>query len=772
MGVLVGERHILTCAHVVNAALGRDRRAQDPPDPPADEVRVDFPLLAGAWAARARVVKWLPPPRTGVAGDDIAGLVLDEDPPSGAAPARLVSESPRSGQEVDVFGYPKEPSRRDGVWVEVTVKRVVGSGLLQLDGAAGAQLRVQRGFSGSPVCDRSSGRVFGLLSAAPATAADGPDNYAVTADRLRLAWAEVLDGRGSGAGGRGRRRAPVAELTVLHVSDPQLGHGDRLDTDGMLIPGRDGRDDLFRRLRADLAALAGEHDLRPDLIVVTGDLTEWGRPSEFAQAVEFLAGLADAAELPHRNVAVVPGSHDVNREACESYFLAQLAGERNPVPPYWPKWEYYAEAFNGFYEGVDGVSFAPDEPWTLFELPELNVVVAGLNSTVADSHRKDDHYGWLGEQQLRWFADRLAGYRERGWLRLAAVHHNAVPGGAPAEEVLRDADVLDSHLGETGLVNVLLHGRPYDAQVHRLRSGLLVLATGRPTAPHGSPRAAPAQYELVTIRPDSVTRYARAYAPEQRRWVGDTRIHPIGSDWQVSETEKFANVHATFAPAGDGAGQGPEPLDEDTPGYAGDMGPDAGNSILDRVREATEVSLPTATITLRRNGGYGYLRVSNPLPGGGAELWPVGVIEGDMTPEDLDAFATGVHAQFAAADPQVQSQLVYTGAPASDDLVTRARRAGVRLRSFMDYQGLLDLRPLAASQAGRLAGDGPAGRPAGPGPGLAGRRRRAVRDAAGRLRPGQDVPAPAAGPAVSRAAARDNAGAGGAARAGEGTQPG
>src|SRR5262249_53178801 len=85
--------------------------------------------------------------------------------------------------------------------------------------------------------------------------------------------------------------------------------------------------------------------------------------------------------------------------------------------------------------------------------------------------------------------------------------------------------------------------------------------------------------------------------------------------------------------------------------------------------------------------------------------WPVGVIDGDVTAEDLDAFAAGVHAEFAAADPQVRSQLVYTGAPAGDDLVARARRTGVWLRSFVEYQGLLDLRPLAASQAGRLAGD-------------------------------------------------------------------
>src|SRR5262249_34777541 len=70
LGALVGKREILTCAHVVNAALNRDRRAQERP---GDDLAVDFPLLSDRMAGRARVVQWLPPPRKGVAGDDIAG---------------------------------------------------------------------------------------------------------------------------------------------------------------------------------------------------------------------------------------------------------------------------------------------------------------------------------------------------------------------------------------------------------------------------------------------------------------------------------------------------------------------------------------------------------------------------------------------------------------------------------------------------------------------------------------------------------------------------
>jgi hypothetical protein len=93
VGVLVGPQEILTCAHVVNSALGRDRRAQDQP---AGEVTVEFAAGDGP-PLRARVQRWLPPPRAGAAGDDIAGLILisTELPQKAPPPPDLPRTCPR-----------------------------------------------------------------------------------------------------------------------------------------------------------------------------------------------------------------------------------------------------------------------------------------------------------------------------------------------------------------------------------------------------------------------------------------------------------------------------------------------------------------------------------------------------------------------------------------------------------------------------------------------------------------------------------------------------
>jgi hypothetical protein len=55
-------------------------------------VTLDFPL-AGTPALTATVERWLPPPREGAAGDDIAGLVL-EGAPEGTAAVRLAVDVP------------------------------------------------------------------------------------------------------------------------------------------------------------------------------------------------------------------------------------------------------------------------------------------------------------------------------------------------------------------------------------------------------------------------------------------------------------------------------------------------------------------------------------------------------------------------------------------------------------------------------------------------------------------------------------------------------
>ena len=197
VGFVVDEAHIVTCSHVVNAALGRDPRAQDWPGPMA-RVQVEFPMLGGSSGAPSRscaVQAWVPPPSSGISGGDVAGLVVAGDElPGRALAARLAGSGEFRDAEAWVFGYPGDPPRPvTGAWAVVRLRGVVGGGVVQLDAASESVFRTQPGYSGSPVIvtgQAGGDAVVGMLAAASVGGAG--DAYAIPVAELAQAWPDVV----------------------------------------------------------------------------------------------------------------------------------------------------------------------------------------------------------------------------------------------------------------------------------------------------------------------------------------------------------------------------------------------------------------------------------------------------------------------------------------------------------------------------------------------------------------------------------------------------
>jgi hypothetical protein len=196
----------------------------------------------------------------------------------------------------------------------------------------------------------------------------------------------------------------------------------------------------------------------PDAVVVSGDLTENGGLRQFEEALKLLQDLVVSLDLPVEQFALVPGPRDINRSASLAYFERCDGDETSPVPPYAAKWVHFMSLFDEFY-GTPGAAtdaaFTATQPWSLFAMPRVGIVVAGLNTTIADSHRDEDHYGWLGPDQLDWFAERLEPFGKTDWWRVGALGH-APTRRSRSPHALRDAihfRVLDSNL------DVVLHNR-------------------------------------------------------------------------------------------------------------------------------------------------------------------------------------------------------------------------------------------------------------------------------------------------------------------------
>jgi hypothetical protein len=705
-GVLVGRRDIITCARVVNAALGLAPTSQDQP---ADEVGIDFPLLVAAPTLaplRATVVSWIPPRAGGVAGDDLVLLQVapDLELPEGAAPGRFAADVSPGGAPVRI--YVGTEAGRDHRWTPASCVADAGAGLLEFDVDAQPGAPIPSASCGSPVLAETSADILGLVASTDVRNPASRAIAAVSAQRLRLLWPELTaaDPDGSGTVSAVRRSGPVRgrrpephgpQVNILHLSELQLTAPDSpADPHAPALPATS--DPLFDRLQSDLQQLRDVHGLRPDLIVVTGDLTGQGMPAEFRRVQAFLEALTAATDLPPRRVALVPGDRDVNRPTCQAHFCLQEGQGDEPIPPYWPKWQYYAEAFESFYAQVPGATFTPAQPWSLFEVPDLKVVVAGINSTIAESHLEADHHGFVGVPQLKWFRQRLSTFREREWLRVGALHHSVDAGVAADRTRLSDGADFARELGQGDLLNLVLHSPaslpgPVDQPDRPLPPPVALSMAAAGT--DAEPAAGPYRYQFVTITAAGFAQCERRFDPLLGQWIPNL---PTGGDGARAgrwHGRRSARTAETFRPST--APARAQPLPQDPPNRVSEL--------MERVHVSTQVLNPDATVSLAGSHDDRYLVVSRPLPDGGVQHAAVGVV--DKLAEDvIERFARNVHAQYATAMPFAPSVLVHAGTDTPQDWERSARRNGLRLRTLREYEQVTSLDTVVRRQTERLTG--------------------------------------------------------------------
>lgn len=453
-------------------------------------------------------------------------------------------------------------------------------------------------------------------------------------------------------------------IALLHVPGPRFGRG-------MADP-LNARD-LQSRIWANVTHLTDTGAPHPDLILVTGNLMESGRPRERDEALEFLTGLRVLLGLEPDRLLIVPGGHDVSRIACQAYFLHCEARDEEPQQPYFPKLEHYAQLFDELYQGLDGPLFDIAQPWTLFAVPELRVAVAGLNSTMAATHRQEDDYGWIGDAQAAWFAKQLRPFEESGWLRVGIVGHDPDPGGGPVgadPNLLRDAGTLDRLLGAR--LNMLLHGLgPGGATAGFLASGLPVV-----------PGTGPGQEEIIQVTPDGLWRFSAhgGTAEEQpvhvaRRW------HAVDGIFPPATAGELVSGNGEPGPALERV--------EPTPTA------DPQSLLLDRIEEVCETRYGRVRIR-RLETEPPHLLITRQEEDFNPQ-WRIGAHVGELNRDIVEGFLR--------YEPDPGSELVYQGPTPTQELREEALRRGVRLRSFTEFQGLLDLRGYLDRQTERLYTD-------------------------------------------------------------------
>ncbi|GAB5449353.1 nSTAND1 domain-containing NTPase [Gymnodinialimonas sp.] len=163
-GFLIGDLHVMTCAHVIDDCLRRRKGTKERPD---EAILLDLPYL-GIFGVYSRVVAWVPmlQPGSGEPGElsDIAVLELDSAAFGGLDSANSQLSDPGEGTPFRTFGF---PIGNDNATIADGELSIVDSGgwrqILDTDKIG---YFVQQGFSGAPVFSERNDRLLGMVAAA------------------------------------------------------------------------------------------------------------------------------------------------------------------------------------------------------------------------------------------------------------------------------------------------------------------------------------------------------------------------------------------------------------------------------------------------------------------------------------------------------------------------------------------------------------------------------------------------------------------------------
>jgi 3',5'-cyclic AMP phosphodiesterase CpdA len=279
--------------------------------------------------------------------------------------------------------------------------------------------------------------------------------------------------------------------TLAHVSDLHFGREDPEVVEGLV---------------AELAALG------PDLVVVSGDLTQRARRKQFAEAVAFLE------RLP-RPQLVVPGNHDIPLFDVLRRFVSPLGRYRRYLR---------AERFPAYDDGT----------------------LAVLGMCTARRYLWKD--GSVDPSQLEAVHHAFADKRDRA-LRVLVTHHPLVPRpGADQPAIVTRGPQATAAAAAAG-VDLLLAGHLHQGSISDVRTatgaGRSVIVAQAGTAVSVRRRHEPNSYNVVTLDGDRLAIAVRAWDGARFAAREEARFLRGSEGWRRAQAETGVQI-STSSPSG------------------------------------------------------------------------------------------------------------------------------------------------------------------------------------------------------------------------------
>lgn len=341
--------------------------------------------------------------------------------------------------------------------------------------------------------------------------------------------------------------APRRPIRLLHLSDLHFDEKRAWDRDAVLAG-----------LVKDVAGL--RESVGIDLVVVTGDIANAGKASEYELAAAWLTGpLAKAAGLGARQIRVVPGNHDVDRgaitrtaralaenmlgDAEPQQAVAEVLGnlvERAPLLQRQAAWLEFARRFHPGLEAPWWSERHTLHGWTLH--------LAGFNSAWLSA--TNEERGRL--LVSRWQCNQLLAGAEEADLAVALLHH--------PWEYLTEWDVSESEEEIRRRCGVILHGHLHQQKARQAGDPdreVLQLAAG---ASFGGSAWANA-YQLLELDPGRGEARVHFRTWDGHDWIPDRNRYRKAPDGVATLTlRQSTRPPGERPPIGDEPPAEPDPL--------------------------------------------------------------------------------------------------------------------------------------------------------------------------------------------------------------------
>jgi len=213
-----------------------------------------------------------------------------------------------------------------------------------------------------------------------------------------------------------------------------------------------------------------------DQLLITGDLTHIGLPSEFREASDWLQQLGDA-----RQIALVPGNHDscVRADWQQTYAL----------------WQDYMAS--------DG-SAGQDDGEQLFPSLRVRGQLAFIGLSTACPKPPLMATGTTDAEQLSRLPELLTRCAQQGLFRVLYLHHSPLPGVEKWRKRLTNASAVHDIIAQCG-AELVLHGHGHRAQYHEMttRDGMVPVIAVPSASALGLHGADTARYNRYSVERDN-----------------------------------------------------------------------------------------------------------------------------------------------------------------------------------------------------------------------------------------------------------------------------